>query len=321
MGEQLLVERYQWLDRQVRSGKYPNARMLAEKFEVTEKTAQRNIIHMRDRLRTPLEYDASRKGYFYTDTTFQLPSPPITQEELLAILLAQNMLSASAGGVISDKIRSFGQKLFASTGILGLTQERLNEAFSATWNEYAPAQGPVFQKAMRALLESRLLGFTYTSPQDQKPRSRTVEPHHLQHYMGSWGMIGYCHLRKEWRKFMLSRMKDVSIKDETFSPKSKTQWKNQLEGGFGIFQGKEPKRVTLRFNSFRAPWIREQVWHPDQIVEEVGDGSITLAFPVCDFREVKMKVLQFGAHVEVLEPQVLRDEIREDIQKMGYLYK
>jgi hypothetical protein len=33
MGNQLLLERYQWFDRQIRAQKYPNARKLAEKFE------------------------------------------------------------------------------------------------------------------------------------------------------------------------------------------------------------------------------------------------------------------------------------------------
>jgi predicted DNA-binding transcriptional regulator YafY len=115
-------------------------------------------------------------------------------------------------------------------------------------------------------------------------------------------------------------MKDVAIRAESFMPKPKAQWENQLEGGFGIFQGKEPKHVTLKFNAFRAPWIREQIWHPDQKLEEVGDGSVTLAFPVCHFPEVKMKILQFGADVEVLEPTELREEIGEEIQNMKCLY-
>lgn len=321
MGEHLVLERYRWFDREVQAGKYPNARNLAEKFEIDQKTADRTINKMRDRLCAPLEYDSSRRGYFYSDTTFQLPAVAATQEELLAILLAQNLLSASAGGVISKQIKTFGQKLYATTGLLGLSQERLNEAFSATWNEYAPSQGGVFQVAVQSLIENRLLEFIYTSPRDQTPVKRTVEPHHLQHYMGSWGMIGFCHLRQEWRKFMLSRMTDVTLRAENFAPKPKTAWRNQLEGGFGIFQGKLPQRVALKFNAFRAPWIREQIWHSEQEIMACSDGSIILAFPACHFPEVKMKILQFGADVEILEPTKLREEIRVEIQKMNCLYR
>ena len=39
-----------------------------------------------------------------------------------------------------------------------------------------------------------------------------------------------------------------------------------------------------------------------------------------DFREVKMEILQFGADVEVLEPDELREEVREEIKKMVKLH-
>jgi hypothetical protein len=36
----------------------------------------KTIEYFRDRLLAPLEYDESRKGYYYTDLTFQLPVTP-----------------------------------------------------------------------------------------------------------------------------------------------------------------------------------------------------------------------------------------------------
>jgi len=43
MGDHLSLERYYWFDNQVRSGRFPNANTLAERFEVSSKTAQRSI--------------------------------------------------------------------------------------------------------------------------------------------------------------------------------------------------------------------------------------------------------------------------------------
>ncbi|WP_321391557.1 WYL domain-containing protein [uncultured Desulfuromusa sp.] len=319
-GGHLLIHRYQWFDRQVRAGKFPNATSLAEKFEISVKTAQRNIESLRERLEAPLEYDPSSKGYYYSDTNFQLVTPDITQEEMLAILVAQNILSASAGGVISQEIKSFGKKLFGSPELLGLSQKKLNDSFSSTWSEYAPAQGAVFQAAMRALLENKLLAFSYTSPKEPEPTLREIEPHHLQHYMGNWIIVGYCHLRQDWRKFKLSRMLDVKVSKKAFSPRPKSQWKYQLEGGFGIFQGSNTQLIKLKFNAFRAPWIREQIWHDDQSIELLPDGKLILSFPACQYHEVKMKILQFGADVEVLEPEDLRDEIKREASRLSRLY-
>jgi predicted DNA-binding transcriptional regulator YafY len=55
-------------------------------------------------------------------------------------------------------------------------------------------------------------------------------------------------------------------------------------------------------------------------VEEQTDGSLILRFVVTDFREVKLRILQYGADVEVLAPEALRDEVRKEIGRMVTLY-
>lgn len=321
MGEFLVFERFVWFDRQVRRKRFPNARKLAAHFELSRRTAQRNIAFMRDRLIAPLEYDASKKGYYYPDETYELPRFPITQEEILSVLLARNLLSYTAGGFISRAIDGFGKKLFTETGRFGLTADRMDKAFSSTWHGYAPAQGDLFRQVADALLKQHLIRFTYRSPGTGEKTRRLAEPHHLQHYMASWVLIAWCRLRGDWRKLYLARMSDVSVEPETFTPKPADRWRHLLEGAFGIFQAKETVRVVLRFTPFRARWIKEQIWHPDQTMTRLDDGGLELSFFVADFREVKMKILQFGADVEVIEPDELRREVRKEIEKMAKIYK
>ena len=100
----VIYERFIWFDRSVRRGRYPNATILADKFEISRKTAQRNIDFMRDRLGAPLDYDAGRRGYHYTDQSFQLTPFQASQEELLAVLTARNLLTHVSGGYLSREI-------------------------------------------------------------------------------------------------------------------------------------------------------------------------------------------------------------------------
>ena len=76
----------------------------------------------------------------------------------------------------------------------------------------------------------------------------------------------------------------------------------------------------MRFTPFRARWIREQFWHPEQTIRPLEDGGLELEFPVADFREVKMKILQFGADVEVIKPAGLREIVKEEINRMARVY-
>ncbi len=320
MGDHLTYERYAWFDAQIRAGRYPNAGRLAEQFEISERTAKRNITFMRDMLGAPLEYVRDKRGYVYSDGGFALPAMHVSQEEMLAVLLARNLLSCCAEGVISDAIGRIGKKLLAETNPMGLTAESLDRMFSASWNGYSPAQAEIFQITAQALLESRVLRCHYHSPLDDHACERLIEPHHLQHYMGTWVLLGWCRQRRDWRKFTLSRISEPDLTGECFSPRPQAEWRHHLSGAYGIFQGHEHVQVRLLFSPARARWVREQVWHSDQKMEAHPDGFLLLSLPAADFRELKLRILQYGAEVEVLEPQALREEILREAEAISALY-
>jgi predicted DNA-binding transcriptional regulator YafY len=315
------LERILWFNAQLKEGRYPNAFHLAERFEFSYKTAQRDIDLLRDRFQAPLEYHPSRKGYHYTDDHFELPCLPASQQEVLCLVLARSLLTHAAGGYITREIDSLLEKLFCAAAGIGLKRETADRLFSATWSGYTPAQEETFRQVAWALVKQRLVAFTYHSPLSENATARRVEPHHLQHYMASWVLTAWCHNRCDWRKFYLARMSEVSVLDQTFDPKPESAWRHLLEGAFGLFQGDQTVPVTLRFNAFRARWIRQQHWHPDQQITEKPDGGLDLTLPMADFREIKLKILQFDADAEVLAPDSLRKEIEQEIDRMKSKYE
>ena len=111
MGIKNIYERFIWFDSQVRAKKYPNTTGLANQFEISTKTAQRDIDFMRDRLYCPLEYDVSQKGYYYEDDTFTLPMVYLSAEELSSLLMARKILQDVSGGYLGDEISSILEKI------------------------------------------------------------------------------------------------------------------------------------------------------------------------------------------------------------------
>jgi len=320
MGELIAIERCWWFDRQIQEQRYPNATQLATTFEISAKTAQRTINFMRDRFDAPFVYDALRRGFTYSDPHFSLFTPGISQNELLAILIARNLLAGSGGGAISEAISGFGRKLFASMHFLGLDEAVVTESFSAVWNGFSPAEAEVFAACSDALLHRRLLAFQHYAPENDRLTERIVEPHHLQHYQGNWVLLAFCRLRQDWRKFHLARIRAPRALDEGFAPRPVAAWRPLLEGAFGIFQGGEREEVVLRFSPFRARWIRDEFWHRDQQLQEEADGALRLSFPVADYREVTLRILQYGADVEVLAPPRLRAEVAAVATQLFHLY-
>jgi predicted DNA-binding transcriptional regulator YafY len=138
--------------------------------------------------------------------------------------------------------------------------------------------------------------------------------------MGTWHTIGYCHLRKEIRDFALSRISGAKVLAEPFTIPADFDFKKYFLSTFGLYKGKSTKEVTLRFTPEKSKWIKDQIWHKDQKVKSLNDGSLELSFPVSDFSEIKMEILKHGGMVEVIKPKSLKDLIKAEAEKIAKIY-
>ena len=73
----------------------------------------------------PIVQDFSRKGYYYTDDAFELPRLPVTQDEVLAVLIARRLLVGAGGGFMSEAMHGFVRKLQSTTTAFGLDEDHL----------------------------------------------------------------------------------------------------------------------------------------------------------------------------------------------------
>lgn len=314
MGDQLYLERFVWFDNEARRERFPNATKLGEHFEIATKTAQRSIDHFRDRLQAPLEYDLSHKGYYYTDPTFQLPVIRISEEELLALLISRKLITEASAGSLADELGSVSQRLgsLLSANLPG--RAKPEDAFSFRWKNISPTDPQTFKIVTSALLQGKLLTFCYYSPTTSNCTMRTVEPHHMVNYMGNWHLISFCHLRNDWRDFVLGRMTLCNIEGTLFKIREKEEWQPFLHNTFGIFQNHQSFNVVLRFTPERSRWIKSEMWHEAQTEELQENGSLLLTVPASHEQEIMMEILKHGSHVEVLEPVWLREKIIKEMK-------
>ena len=320
MGAKNIYERFIWFDSETRKKKYPNTTSLAEQFEVSTKTAQRDIDFMRDRLLCPLEYDTSRKGYYYEDETFSLPMVYLSPDELSSLLIAKKLLQDISGGTINEDIVSITQKISNILNRHVSSDGNIDESVSFQLIGYSPIPEPVFKSVLEGCLKKKRLSFNYASPAREDKNKRVVDPYHLLNYMGNWHLIAHCHLRDSVRDFALGRMMEVTVLDEDFTIPQAFNIRKFFDASFGIYKSNSIRDVTLRFSPLKTKWIRDQVWHRDQKKRFLPDGSMELTFPVADFSEIKMEVLRHGAMVEVIKPKGLRELIKAEAERISRIY-
>lgn len=322
MSDRLKYERFFWFHGQIKANTYPNARSLAEAFEINVRTAQRDIIFMRDRLAATLAFDRSRNGYRYTDDSYELPGHWVSETNMLALAFAVRLASTIPDPALKDDLCRLIDRVTGATGKKGKScLSRVTEKISVKNIEYARVDTETFRHAAEALFDDQALRISYHSPHSNGTSTRTIQPLHLMHYMGSWHLLAWCTHRREIRDFAVARIWEITPAKETIHlPEDLPSIKDHTRRHFGIMQGDETTEVTLRFTPKIAPWIAEQIWHPRQQTGTDPDGSLLLTFPAADFRELVKIILGHGAEVSVVKPRKLQRLVREEINKMATLY-
>ncbi|MBN1381226.1 MAG: WYL domain-containing protein [Deltaproteobacteria bacterium] len=322
MSAKVIYERFLWFHNKIKENKYPNARTLAEHFEVTRKTAQRDIDFMRYRLDAPLVYVHERRGYAYEDNTYELPGYWLGEEELTSLLLSYRLASAVPDAALKNSLRSFlDQVLNKLSHPRSISIKDLNNKVSVRNIAYSKTADKIYHPMLQALLDGLPLRIEYFSPHNDETTIRDILPLHLLQYMGTWHIVTYCALKNELRDFVLSRIKNITPCPNKINTRiSAGATREYIRRTFGILHGKEAMEVCLRFDGDIANWITEQVWHPAQKTRTDPDGKLCLTIPVADFREIKREILKYGSQVEVLTPEALRKDIKEEIKKMKNIY-
>lgn len=322
MSSKVIYERFLWLHNKIKEHKYPNTRMLSERFEITRKTAQRDIDFMRYRLHAPLVYEAKERGYAYEDHAYELPGYWLGEDELISLLLSYRLASAVPDIALKNSLRSFlDQVLNKLSHPRAITIEQLSHKVSVRNVAYSKTSENVYHLMLQALLDGRPLRIEYFSPHNNETTIRNILPLHLLQYMGTWHIVAYCALKNELRDFVLSRIKSIAPCPEEVATKiSAEDTRHYIRRNFGILHGKETKEVCLRFAGDVASWITEQMWHPEQKARMEADGKLCLTIPVADFREIKREILKYGSQVEVVSPEGLRVDIKKEIEKMKKNY-
>lgn len=62
-----MIERLIYIHAKIKSGCYPNSRQLAQDLETSEPTINRDIEYLRDSRGAPIQYDFTKRGYYYTE--------------------------------------------------------------------------------------------------------------------------------------------------------------------------------------------------------------------------------------------------------------
>lgn len=306
------------IDEMIRSGSYPNANDLCKKFEVSRSTIMRDLDFLRDRYNAPLEYDAVRNGFYYTNSSFFIKSVMLTEGELFSVSVIERLLEQYKNTPLENSIKHIFEKI-----VQLLPQEVSVDTFfmgkdvSFISDPLPQIDEKVFEAVFECLRKKHALQFAYRSVSSTTHKVRTIYPYHVICQKGNWYVLGYSLEKSEVRTYSLARIKDAKKLRETFEVPKDFKAEKYFDSEFGVWHNdKKPETIELLFSEKVNTYILERQWHTTQKVKQNKDGSVTLVFKSNQMQEVLYWVLSFGSRVKVVAPQSLADAVRAEARKM-----
>lgn len=316
-----VLSRIYFIDRKIAAGKYPNVHDLAGEYEVGTATIYRDIEYMRYMLNAPIEYSAKERGWYYTEKTFRLPARFAAANDMLALGMAKSLVSLYKNTPLYESAVRLLNDITAP-----LSPDDNEDGERTAWYEKriivppvasAPVNPETWDVVVDAMKENRVIAFEYKGNADDEYKTRLVRAYQLLFDTGVWFLYGYAEERSAIRIFSLSRMKNVSITNESFKLPEDFDYCTQNDGSyFGIFTG-EKRFFKIAFSELAAKDIQNRLWAKDQKITELEDDEgITIEFTSTQYGKVLSWVLSFGSGASPVEPLELVEQWKENILEL-----
>ena len=319
------TERFYKIDQMLNDRKVvPVDEFLCE-IGVSLATFKRDLEYMRDRLHAPIEWDRGASGYRFVQAdinapAYALPGLWFNASEVHALLSMQHLLSSLDAGMLAGHIKPLQARLRALLGSADHSAEEVENRLRIVQATKRTVSSQNFEAVATATLSRRKLKIRHFSRQTGEESERLVSPQLLTYYRENWYMDAWCHMRNDLRRFAIDALRRVELTDDIAHEVPRSQLQEALEGGYGIFSGTSITWAKLRFTPRRTRWVASEQWHPQQKGSYDQAGYYILEIPYSDDRELMMDILKYGADVEVISPDSLRERVRAEIQSMAVCY-
>lgn len=302
----------------IKDGKYPNCASIAKMFGISARAAERLIECMRVNYDVPIEYDRTRRGFYYTRAVEWFPMMPhMTQQEMFGLVVAQKAVGQYKGIPAEKPVRSAFEKL--SWRLATSDAEELNvlrDAFSFRPFALEPVDEEVFATVDRALRERRVLELTYRNGGTSETKRRCFAPYHVACVDNRWYAIGYDRMRKAIRTFVLVRVTSPALLDDKFSVPEDFNPEDYLRGSLTTMQGTGEFHVVIELDRWATDFLGERKLHWSQQVKPIGSGA-RLTLRLNNLEEIERWVFGCVGHAVVVEPELLREQMTRTWSVIG----
>ena len=280
----------------------------------SERTFQNDLYYLRGVYGAAIRYDAHEKLYVMESAGAFHLNLKITKGEIEALTAGLGMsahflphLKKSADS-LWDKLRNYLPSEIISHGA-----EIVRSTMAAL--PVAEVNAEVFSTLLEAKRSRRTVNILYSAP-GRMPRQWELSPYDLYFRGNAWYMASYNHRYGNIGIHRVSRIISASVSDGEYMPPEDSGFTDDyIASAWHVIPGTDRIPLKVRITEPLAESFREICWHPTQKTEDT-DGGIILTAEVPNLYEAARWVMSGAPHIEVIDPDSLKDIVREFAEEL-----
>lgn len=287
------------------------AQEFAEYFQVSKRTIFRDFSALQ-KINVPITWD-KYSGYGVMPG-FKIPPLMFSSHELATIIVGLNFVKSQVDAQLVEDAKGVEVK------IKNVLPEELKEFMSSLQKKTVvdpylrfgseKKKGGSWYKISSAISQKKRIQFLYEAKSGER-KTRKIDPYLLVFYQDHWNMIGFSHLRGDFRNFILESVSEIEILEELFEEKDKSSIEELI---FRSNESSQEIEVLVGGDAYK----RFKANLPAKVFKENGIKSekIKVSFMGDNLEFLNEWLLQFGKSVEILSPKELVEKRKQLLKEM-----
>ncbi|KAA3656257.1 MAG: YafY family transcriptional regulator [Calditrichaeota bacterium] len=293
------------------------AREIAEHFSICLRTVYRDLRALEE-AGVPLAAEAG-VGYSLVQG-YHLPPVMFTHGEASALAIGGKFVEKLTDISLQKNMRSALLKIYSvlphDKQIYLTTLQETTSIIPRTLSATETNNNMIAQ-VQDAIARQKVVRIAYFANYSQKQTERSIEPVGLLYYADNWHLIAWCRLRKAYRDFRLSRIRELKVTEADFLARDDFKLAEYARSLNDVSNAVE---VKVRFPTSIRRFVRNREFY-GFIEEKIEDDFSTMTFLVDSLPWMAHWLLSYGAEVEVLSPAALQHILMEEAKKIQKLYE
>ncbi len=258
--------------------------------------------------------DGRRVFYKYEKSNYSISNQPLNETEANQLREALLTLDRFIGLPQYNWINEINARLESTFNL----KQKNETIISFEQNEYLKGLEyiPVLYNA---ILYKKVLNIGYKSFNSDEIKSIIISPYYLKQYNMRWFLFGKSDNYETISNLALDRIESIeTVKKEYIN--SDVDFNEYFEDIIGVtIQNENVLNIVLKVDKTLIPYITTKPLHGSQIIYD-RDNNFEVHLKLIPNYELETMILSFGERIQVLEPIILVEKLKERINKMKNNY-